>query len=43
MEIPVEFESNGDKIRGVFYATEEQLPAPAVVFLGGFPPAEGDP
>jgi pimeloyl-ACP methyl ester carboxylesterase len=42
MKIPVELKSNGDIIRGLFYPSQEQLPAPIVLLLGGFPPGGGD-
>lgn len=45
MTIPVEFESNGDKIRGIFYPATlppAALPPPVVLLLNGFPPLSSE-
>ncbi len=46
MTLPVEFESNGDKIRGIFYSAAKLPPAaelpPVVILLSGFPPLRSE-
>ena len=42
MKKPVEFDSAGQRVRGMFYLAEGELPLPTVLLLRGFPAGEGD-